>query len=199
MKDKLRYTRAVGNVLPSVWIIDSTIVFKRFLSTYSYSQSNIIKFYDEWRRGTAVPQAATDVLPNYTELVSRADSVTILPIVRSNFFSRCTGDEDDVIVVFINNNIDYNNIVMMYILEVAKYYSSIAPRMQFYSINLSLNDLPEFDIGEDSRLPAIRIFTKRNAKSTPFDFHADVSNYIESVANIKSFIEKYRFWPKLVN
>ena len=193
MKEKLKYTRATGNVAPSVWIIDSNTVYKRYLMTTSYSQANLIAFYDSWREGSLTPQAVTESLPNYTELISSSESVAILPIVRSNFFSRCTGDDDDVVVVFTNTNIDYNNIVMMYFLEVAKYYSSRAPRMQFYSINLSLNELPELDIGEDSRLPAIRIYTKRNAKSSPYDFHADINNYVESVSNIKTFIEFYKF------
>jgi hypothetical protein len=201
MKKKLRYTRTTGVVTPTIFIIDSRTIFKRFLMTTTYNTANVLAFYDSWVEGTLTPEASSEALPNYTELISNVDTVTgsILPIVRSNFDSRTKGDEDDVIVIFINDHIDYNNVVMMYFLEVAKYYSSRAPKMQFYKINLSKNDLPQLDIEENSRLPAIRIFTKRNSKTVPYDFHEDINNYIESVKNIKLFIEFYKFWPLIVS
>lgn len=202
MKKKLRYERPTDNSDPYVFILDSRTIFKRFLMTVpiSYTTTDVIQFYDDWREDSLTPEAISEALPNYTELINNINTLTgsILPIVRNNFTSRTQGDEDDIVVIFINNNIDYNNIMMMYFLEVAKYYSSRAPRMQFYKINMSLNDLPEFDIGENSRLPAIKIWTKRNNKQSPYDFHDDINNYVESVRNIKTFIEFYKFHP-LIN
>ena len=165
-----------------------------------YTSDNIVAFYNSWSNGTLTPLASSQALPNYTELVSNIDTLngSVLPIVRSNYNSRTKIDDDDIVVIFINNNIDFNNTIMLYFLEVAKYYSSRAPRMQFYKINMSLNDLPELNIDENSKLPAIKLYSIRNKKTTPYDFHDDIANYVDSVANYKDFIEKYKFNP-LIN
>lgn len=173
--------------------------------TTSYSITNISTFYSNFLSGSLSPEASSESLPNYTELISNIDSLNgaVLPIVRSNFFARTIGTtnnpvSDDVVVIFINDNIDFNNTIMLYFLEVAKYYSSRAPKMQFYKINMSLNDLPELNIDENSRLPAIKLYSNKNAKAKPYDFHDDIANYVDSVDNYKSFLEKYKFNP-LVN
>jgi len=211
--DKLRFTRsfsltesggittkAYTDTSPYVWIIDNSTVFKRFKLSTSVNKANILAFYNSWKANSLTPEAISEALPNYTELISNYDTVlsSILPIVRSNFETRTKGDSDDVVVIFTNNNIDYSNTLMLYFLEVAKYYSSRAPRMQFYQINMSLNELPDLNIEENSRLPAIKIYTKRNNKITPYDFHDDINNYVDSVANYKLFLEKFKFHP-LIN
>lgn len=165
-----------------------------------YTSDNIVAFYTSWVNGSLIPLANSQALPNYTELISNIDTLhgSVLPIVRSNFNSRTKIDDDDVVVIFINNNIDFNNTIMLYFLEVAKYYSSRAPRMQFYKINMSLNDLPDLNIDDNSNLPAIKLYSIRNKKTAPYDFHDDIANYVDSVANYKAFIEKYKFHP-LIN
>lgn len=163
----------------------------------TFNVNDVNTFYTSWLNGSLTPIASSQALPNYTDLIANSNSITgtILPIVRSNFETRCKGDTDDIIVMFINNSIDYNNTIMLYYLEAVNYYAPKAPNMHFYQINMSLNDLPEYNIDENSRLPSMKIFTYRNNKQKPYDFHDDLSNYVDSVANYKLFIEKYKFNP----
>lgn len=184
-------------------MLSSTTIFKRYKKPVSVTDSangilntnEIIDFYNSFLADSLTPEAVSEALPNYTQLISNIGEISgsILPIVRSNFEARTKGNDDDVVVVFINNNINYSNTIMLYMLEVAKFYSSRAPKLQFYSINMSLNELPEYGVEENSYLPAIKLFSRRNNKTKPYDFHDDVSNFVESVSNIKIFIEKYMF------
>lgn len=191
---------------PYVYLIDNSIVFKRYKKTLSTESgtgvitlNNMLSFYNSWRGNSLTPEAVTEALPNYTALIADSTLSIVLPIVRSNYNSRVAGNANDIVVIYINSNIDYSNTILLYFLEVAKYYSSRAPKMQFYSINLSLNELPELNIDDNSYLPAIKIYSKRNNKASPYDFHDDISNYVESVANFKAFIEKYKFHPLISN
>lgn len=172
IKKKLKFSRAFTTSLnfniytdttPYVYLIDNSIVFKRYKKTLSTESgtgvlnlNNMLTFFNSWRSNSLTPEAITEPLPNYTALIADSTLSIVLPIVRSNYNSRVAGNANDIVVIYLNSNIDYSNTILLYFLEVAKYYSSRAPKMQFYSINLTLNELPELNIDDNSYLPAVK-------------------------------------------
>lgn len=178
---------------PSTWIIDMNLKsgMKRYRMKSEFSPEEAIKFYDDYTKKLLIPELYSE----FEETVYQQSDTYVHRLVGYSFNKSVFNDKYNVVVYFYSSLDDVSNFLYLDVIEQVanrlfdvKYYKeNLIQKIQFYKIDLAVNEVEDLDISINNSFPVLRIYSLSKGKLNPVDYDSSGKNHF-NVSNVQKFI-----------
>lgn len=178
--------RKYDNEYPAVWIADTTKSLRRYKMRKNFSIANILQFYIEWENGVLIPELISE-----NEEVIYDTEGEVRKITSSNFKHNVINNPNEVVVYYYASWDDLSSYIFLDMLEQVikfNYSKDKIANLDFFKIDMLLNELEDFEVDPYGNFPFIKIYGKKEGKDKPIDYLSQYKQFLPE--EVKKFISQ---------